>query len=106
MFCTVRRYQVDPDQVDDLMHRIDTIFCEQIEREPGFVAYEALDCGAGVCITISTFSDREGAERSTVLAATFVRDELSDIPIERLNAWTGEAKVSRATSELLEPAHA
>lgn len=106
MFCTIRQYQVEPGQMDELMHRIDATFCGMIENEPGFAGYEVIDCGNDVVFTISTFTTREGAEGSTALAATFVRDELSDIAMERLNAWTGEAKVSRGTNQLLEPAHA
>ena len=47
MYCSVRRYRTDPGQMDELMHRIDEGFCEQLERGPGFVAYQALDCGDG-----------------------------------------------------------
>lgn len=106
MYCSVRRYRTDPARVDELMHRIDDEFCELIEREPGFVAYQALDCGDGVCVTITTFRDREGAEGSVTTAAAFVRDRLSDVEIERVDAFVGEAKVSRAGTEMLEPAHA
>ena len=106
MFCSVRRYRTDPAQMDELMHRIDDEFCEMIEREPGFVAYQALDCGDGVCVTVTTFRDRDGAEKSMDTAAAFVRDSLSDVEIERLDAVSGEAKVSRAIAEMLEPAHA
>ena len=38
----------------------------------GFVAYQALDCGDGTCITITTFRDEEGADNSVALAAAFV----------------------------------
>lgn len=106
MYCSVRRYRTDPSQIDEIMHRIDEGFCEQLEREPGFVAYQALDCGDGTCITITTFRDEEGAEDSVALAAAFVRDRLSDIEIERVDAFAGETKVSRAIAEMLEPAHA
>ena len=106
MYCSVRRYRADPARMDELMHRIDEVFCEQLEREPGFVAYQALDCGDGNCITVTTFRDEEGAEESIALAATFVRDHLSDVEIERLDAFMGVTKVSRAIAEVLEPAHA
>ena len=106
MFCSVRTYRTDPGRMDELMHRIDDEFCELLEREPGFVGYQALDCGDGVCVTVTTFRDRQGAEDSVMTAATWVRDRLSDIEIERMDAFNGEAKVSRAIAEMLEPAHA
>jgi hypothetical protein len=32
MFCSVRRYRMDPTRVDELMHRVDEGFAELIER--------------------------------------------------------------------------
>jgi hypothetical protein len=106
MFCNVRRYRVAQAQMDELMHRIDTEFCELVEREPGFVAYEALDCGEGTLITVTTFRNAESADKSASIAASYVRDNLGDFEIERLDAWNGEAKVNRANEEMLQPAHA
>ena len=48
MFCSVRRYRMDPARVDELMHRVDEGFAEELQREPGFVAYQVLDCGDGI----------------------------------------------------------
>ena len=106
MFCSVRRYRMDPARVDELMHRVDEGFAELIADEPGFVAYQVLDRGDGELITVTTFKDREGAEDSVAMAAAWIRDNLSDVDIERVDAFVGEAKVSRAIAEVLEPAHA
>jgi hypothetical protein len=106
MFCNIRHYRVDQSQMDDLMHRIDTEFCELIEREPGFVGYHAWDCGDGTLITMTMFHDSEAAMDSATIAATWVRDNLGDYEIERLNAWNGHVRVSRANTQMLEPAHA
>ena len=106
MYCSVRRYRMDPDRIDELMHRVDEGFAELIADEPGFVAYQVLDCGEGKLVTITTFRDREGAENSIAMAAAWIRDNLSDVEIERVDAFVGETKVSRAIAEMLEPAHA
>ena len=106
MFCSIRKYRMDPARVDELMHRVDEGFAEDIAREPGFIAYQVLDCGEGQVVTISEFRDREAAEDSVAMAAAWIRDNLSDVEIERVDAFVGEAKVSRAVSEMLEPAHA
>ena len=60
---------------------------------PGFVAYELLDCGNGILITVTTCHDREAAERSIELAADFVAKELEGIEIERVEATIGEVGV-------------
>jgi hypothetical protein len=97
---------MDPARVDEVMHRIDEGFAELIAEEPGFIAYQVLDCGEGNIATLTTSRDREGAENSIAMAAAWVRDELSDVDIQRVDAHVGEAKVSRAIAEMLEPAHA
>ena len=48
----------------------------------------------------------EAAERSNELAKDFVRDKLSDMEITRTDIKGGKVDVSRAASEVLEPAHA
>jgi hypothetical protein len=111
MYASVRKYRVEAEQMDELMSRIDSGFASRIESSPGFVAYQALDCGrdhtgGGLLITISTFADYEAAERSAEIAKEFVRDELADFKIEPIEAATGEVKVGRASSSTLDPSHA
>jgi hypothetical protein len=111
MHASVRKYRVDAERMDELMSRIDAEFAPRIESASGFVAYQALDCGrdhtgGGMLITVSTFADYEAAEQSHEMAKAFVRDELSEFRIEPVEAETGEVKVSRASSPMLDPAHA
>jgi hypothetical protein len=111
MYASVRKYRVEAERMDELMNRIDSGFAAQIETAPGFVAYQALDCGrdhtgGGLLIAISTFTDYAAAERSAEMAKAFVRDELADFRIEAIEAATGEVKVRRASSPALDPAHA
>ena len=48
MHTSVRKYKVDPEQMDELIRRVDESFAPRIEAMPGFVAYELLDCGNGI----------------------------------------------------------
>jgi len=111
MYASVRKYGVDAERVDDLMHRVDERFVTRLEQMPGFVAYQAIDAGVdrageGRVFTVTICSDREAADRSAEIAAEFVRDELGDIEVERIEAATGAVSVNRAMSEVLEAAHA
>ena len=106
MHTSVRKYKVDPQQVDELTRRVDETFAPRVEEMPGFVAYELLDCGYGILMTITTCRDREAAERSVELAGDFVGSELEGIEIERVEATIGEVGVSRALAEMLEPTRA
>jgi len=106
MHTSVRKYKVNPEQVDELIRKVDETFAPRIEAMPGFVAYELVDCDYGILLTITTCRDREAAERSVEMAADFVSEELADLEIERVEATIGEVGVSRAVSEMLEPTHA
>jgi glycerol-3-phosphate responsive antiterminator len=111
MYASVRKYLVDADRVDELMHRVDEKFAPRVEEMPGFVAYQVIDAGEDrvgkdIVFSVTICSDSEAVDRSVEMAAEFVGSELSDIEIERLEAASGEVSVSRAVSEVLEAAHA
>jgi hypothetical protein len=105
MYASVRSYRTDPASMDELLHIADEEFAPKLREEPGFCAYQMIDCGDGVLVTVSCFRDREGVERSVELAADFVRDRLADYDIERTDVKGGNIKVSLAAEEVLEPAH-
>jgi hypothetical protein len=105
-FASVRHYALRDGSVAALMHKVDEIFADRIERLDGFEAYHALDCGRGEIVSISLFRDQASAEASDDLALQFVGEELGEFDIERTEAIGGKVIVSRAMAELLEPAHA
>jgi hypothetical protein len=105
-FASVRQYALRDGSVAALMHKVDEIFTDRIERLDGFEAYHALDCGRGEIISISLVRDQASAEVSDDLALQFVGEELGEFDIERTEVTGGEVIVSRAMAELLEAAHA
>jgi|SRR5437660_907024 len=105
-FASLRRYRLRSGSVAELMHLVDDVFAEQIQRMEGFEAYHALDCGRGEIVSISLFRDQATAEESDERALEFIRDELGDFDIERTEVIGGRITVSRALSDLLAPAHA
>lgn len=94
MHAAVRKYKVDLDQIDELSRRIASDFVPQVSLEPGFAAYHVIDAGNGIVITVTLGDDAEAVERSMDTAATFVRDKLPDIGIERVEAAHGDVTVS------------
>jgi hypothetical protein len=105
MFASVRSYQLDQGSIEDLMHRVDEQFVPTLSRQPGFVAYQAVDTRDGTLMTITVFHDSEQAVRSNHLAAEFVAERLWDMKLRRTSVKGGEVMVSRAAREVLEPAH-
>jgi hypothetical protein len=105
MYASVRKYRAEPGDVAEIMRRIDEKFAPSLEVMDGFLAYQVIDTGDGVVFTVTCCRDSEAAERSVEAAGEFVRDELTDLEIERLDVANGEVSVSRAVSDMLEPAH-
>lgn len=105
MYASLRTYRVGSGAIDAIMHRVDRDFAEALSQEPGFVAYQAIDTGNDMIMTVSVFHDREQAEASDELAAQWVAEELADFIVTRVGVIGGETMVSRAGAEILEPAH-
>jgi hypothetical protein len=106
MYASIRTYTLDRGDMGEVMHRVDTDFAESLAEQPGFVAYQCIDCGDDTLCTVTVFSDEAAAERSNALAAEFVRDKLGDMELRRTDVKGGRVDVSRAANEVLEPAHA
>lgn len=105
MYASMRTYRVGPGSMDALMHRVDRDFAEALSQEPGFIAYQAIDTGNDMLMTLSVFASAEQAEASNELAAQWVADELSDFEVTRVGVIAGDVMVSRAAAEMMEPAH-
>ena len=106
MFASIRRHRLQRGSMDDLARRVDDGFAEEISRQPGFVAYEFIDCGDGEIMTLSIFRDAEQAEASRELAQRWAEENVRDLEFTRRDAMRGEILVSRAAEHMLEPAHA
>ena len=106
MFASIRRYRLRRGSMEELTRRVDEEFAEAIGRQPGFVAYEFMDCGDGEIITVSVFRDAHQAEASRELAQRWTEQNLRDLEFNRLEALRGEILVSRAARDMLEPGHA
>src|SRR3712207_2014444 len=79
MHVVVRRYQLDPGSVDEVMRQGNEGFIPLFKDAEGFLAYYALDAGGGEIATISVFEDQAGAEESIRMAADFVQQNLASL---------------------------
>src|SRR3954452_21989349 len=94
MYTTIRKYRTDPQSMDEIVRKIEDSFKATVSAEPGFSGYYVVAGGDGVLVTISVFEEQAGAERSTDRASTFIKEELPDGAIERLDVTTGSGWVS------------
>lgn len=102
----IRRYRLGAGSVGELMRRIDAVFADRFQTMDGFEAWHVFDCGGDEILWISIVRDHAVAEESDDRAFRFVTEELRDFSLERRVAIRGELIVSRARTELLQPAHA
>ncbi len=96
MYVTVRRYEMHPFAVDELMRRVEEGFAPIISKAPGFIAYYALDAGEGVVASVSMFADQAGAEESNRLAADYVRANLASLVPNPPEITAGDVQVHKA----------
>jgi hypothetical protein len=105
MFVSIRTYRIGNGSVDELMHRVDTGLADAFAQEEGFVGYEVAQIGERMIASITTFAEEWQAEESNKLAAEWVADELAGFDVERVGVVGGEVMVSRASADMLVPAH-
>jgi hypothetical protein len=79
MHVAIRRYQLDPGSVDEVMRHINEGFIPIVKDTSGFLAYYALDAGEGVLATVSVFEERAGALESIRMAADYIRQNLASL---------------------------
>jgi hypothetical protein len=104
MFASMRRYRLERGTMAGLARRIDEDFAEQLAGQPGFVAYELIDCGLGEFMTMSVFVTLEQAEASRELARRWA-EENDDLEFPRVEAAHGEIAVGRAAADMLGDRH-
>jgi hypothetical protein len=103
MYAAIRRYEIpDPDAVEELTQRLNEGFLPIISEVPGFVAYYAvyegefsgLYEGDVVLTTVSLFEDLAGAQRSTDVAADYVKQNLASLLPQAPSATVGDVVVA------------
>src|SRR3954451_20443092 len=105
MFVSIRTYRIGNGSVDDLMHRVDVGLADAFAQEDGFIGYEVAQIGEKMIVSVTTFDEAEQAEASNQRAAEWVADELAEFGVERVGVVGGEVMVSRASADMLVPAH-
>jgi hypothetical protein len=105
MFASMRRYRLERGTMDELARRIDEDFAVRLAVQPGFVAYEFVNCGFGKFMTMSVFSTLEQAEASRDLARRWAEEHSGSFSFPRLEAAHGEILVGRAAEGMLDESH-
>ena len=89
----IRRYQVDPKNMEQIVERAKSGFLPLVSHLPGFASYSILDTGKGTLVTLSGFTTPSGAAESTRKAAAFVKEHLSPLVPSAPEVTSGEVKL-------------
>jgi hypothetical protein len=89
----IRRYQVDPKNIDQIVTRAKNGFLPLVTHVPGFATYSVLDAGKGTLVTLSGFTAPSGAAESTKAAAAFVKEHLASLVPSPPEVTSGEVKL-------------
>src|SRR4051812_39986755 len=83
MYAVIRHYHFNPEDGKKIDQLVKEEFVPLIKNAKGFVRYYWLDSGVGEGASLSVFQDKAGAEESILLAADFVKENLSEFLIQK-----------------------
>jgi hypothetical protein len=89
----MRRYQVDPRNVEEIVRRATEGFVPIITQAPGFATYNVIDVGNGTIVSISSFASKEQADNSTRQAAAWVGQNIGPLAPNPPEVTSAEVKV-------------
>ena len=96
MFASVRCYYVHKSTPRELAERVGEDFADRLSEQPGFVAYDFLDCGDGEAISISVFREEVQARDSRELARRWTESRLPDIELTITDSLHGPVAETRS----------
>ncbi len=99
MFVTIRRYQGQPGQTDEVVRRVQQGLVPIVSKQHGFVSYHAVDVGNDVAVSISMYESRADADAANAAAASWVKANLSDL-IGPAEVTVGEVRVAATASRV------
>ena len=78
MFAIIRRYNVEPEKMDELIARVSGVG-EVFRQLPGHVAYYLVRSDGGTLAAVGVFTDRASAEASRRVAARWIKENVADL---------------------------
>ena len=92
MFATIRRYNIDPEKMDELVARVSGV-AEVFRAMPGHVAYYLVRSDGGTLTAVGVFNDRPSAEASRQVAAKWITENVADLLGAPSDVTVGEVVV-------------
>ena len=97
MYIAIRRYQVDPQAMDEVTRQIHEGFVPIISKTAGFRGYYWLKAEDGTMLSINLFDDKAGADESIREAKDFVDEHLAKLLPHPPHITEGEVLVHKVS---------
>ena len=78
-YMAIRQYHIIPGTGEEFLHRVQAGFVPIISRMPGFIAYDALQVGTDLIVSISVFDTPVGVIESTPRALRWVQENIAGL---------------------------
>jgi hypothetical protein len=91
MHASVRRYRVR--DIDALVSKLEEEFLEQVKGIDGFVGYYVIDGADGTAASVTVGENATAVAESVRLAASWVRESVSDLMEGDPEVTVGEVRV-------------
>jgi quinol monooxygenase YgiN len=99
MYTLIRRYNVKPDAVNEVIRRAVEGFVPIISKERGFLSYDLMNTGNDTVTSISTFDNQVAAEKANVITMEWVSANLASLVTEPPLIISGKVSVHKTTQD-------
>ena len=99
MYTFIRRYNIKPDSVNEVIQRAVEGFVPIISKERGFLSYDLMNTGNDTVTTISAFDNQVAAEKANVLTMEWVSTNLASYVTEPPLVISGKVSVHKTTQD-------
>ncbi|HLJ69212.1 MAG TPA: hypothetical protein VKX16_17800 [Chloroflexota bacterium] len=100
MYQTIREYQTSPQNVNEILAKVEKSFVPYISDASGFREYWCIDSGNGVVTTTSLFTNRADGDKFNTLAMNWVHEHLGSLLPTAPKVISGEVRI-HATGKVL-----
>ena len=93
MYMVIRRYAMQPSQVDEVVRKVDEQYLEKLRLIPGYEGYYVIDSGDGKITSITLSADEDVAKETNRLSKEWVDTWLQDVHLDLVETLEGRVVV-------------
>ena len=103
MHATIRRYEsIDQSRTSELVKKADDTLLPLLSELPGFTGYYLIEADKGVMSSISFFDTSAHADKSTIVASDWIREQKLETALPNPPKVTSGEVVAHETRELVQ----